>query len=163
MNRRKRLRRMICLCAALLPAVGSWGCALHGLQAVAPPVAVDRSWAACALAPAPSCPRVAAPEYHPSVWVPLAPECLGDVDPAQKAVLPSPGASREISLEPLLVPLESESAEDPGTSDTGNLVPEISDEEAALVVIPEPAFPDASAPTDGQVRQASYVTSETGD
>ncbi len=163
MNCPRRLGRIIRVCLTLLLAVGFSGCAVHSFQTVTSPVAAEQRCPTCRLTAAQRCRCPTDPEYHSTVWFPLAPEFLGDIDPAEEALIPPPDISREIDPPPPSTPPKMDLAKRPEAPGGENALPETSDRQDVILAIPEPSWQDLSSPADGQSEEAgTSVASETG-
>ena len=163
MNCPRRLGQMIRACVTLLLAVGFSGCAVHSFQGVAPPIAAQQRCPTCGLTLAQGCRCAADPEYRSTVWFPLTPECLGDIDPAAEALIPPPDVSREIELPPPSTPPEIDLAKHSEARGAEHALPETSDQQHVILAVPEPSWQDLSSPADGQFEEAgTSVASETG-
>jgi hypothetical protein len=188
MDCRRCLGPIISAGVALLWLSALSGCAVHSFQTVVSADAADRQCPTCGLRDAEGCRCAADPQYHPTAWFPLVPQCPGKADPVEGTVVPLPETSPEIDPTPrsappefegTVVPLpdtspkidptlrsappETDAAEHSAAGGGENQAVESSDEQDVLVVVPEPSWQDWSVPTDGQREEAgSPRASETG-
>ena len=163
MDCHRSLGPIVCAGVTLLWLSALSGCAVHSFQTVVSAGAADRQCPTCGLTVAEGCRCTADPQYHPTVWFPLAPQCPGKADRVEGTVVPLPDTSPEIDPTPRSAPPETDAARDSAAGGGENQAAESSDEQDVLLVVPEPSWQDWPVPTDGQHEEAdSSRASETG-